>query len=113
MVRATNFEPSHRLTRKVGKATPIRGNALQRAVWRFRRLTSGWPVLTLLFALAAVVNQPAHAQTYKIIYAFNGSNKLTAGSSIVRDKTSMIATRSPLVMKTRGIALQGPGFGNY
>jgi uncharacterized repeat protein (TIGR03803 family) len=42
-----------------------------------------------LFASAALfvlLILPAWTQTYKVIYAFNGQNKLTAGSSIARDK---------------------------
>jgi uncharacterized repeat protein (TIGR03803 family) len=40
-------------------------------------------VFTALFVLLTL---PAWAQTYKIIYAFTGENKLSAGSTIARDK---------------------------
>ena len=42
-------------------------------------------LLAPLFALALLLSQVAHGQVYKIIYAFNGKNKLTAGTSLARD----------------------------
>ena len=51
----------------------VRGSGIQK---RFR---------ACLFALAMLLSQLAQAQAYKIVYGFNGKNKLTAGTSLVRD----------------------------
>jgi len=48
-----------------------------------RRSKPQLPVLVILFCVASL--QVALAQTYTIVYAFNGKNKLTAGTSITRD----------------------------
>src|SRR5579864_7788039 len=55
--------------------------ATRKRLWFSRAIS-----LPALFTSLALLALPAWSQSYKILSAFDGQNKLVAGSTIVRDK---------------------------
>ncbi len=62
-------------------------------------------VCTLLLAMTALPHQLAHAQQFSIIYAFNGVDGLSAGTSIARDQFgNLYGASTGSVMQCAGIS---------
>jgi len=59
------------------------------------RRTMPWLLLALLLMLPGLLEQSAQSQSYKIVYAFNGKDQLSAGGTLFRDKNGNLYGVSP------------------